>query len=206
MDGKLNKSCLCSGIYCLDTIVVDGKVTLEEVGGTCGNVMCILAHLGLDTYPQASLDESPEGFKIKADLERYGCDTLFVTNTPDGGTTLLRVTHRRNPDGTPKISDIVKFSGENIPDASFADAFDDKLFIQTRGGEWKALPPVFNDHVVDTEGAGDWTTSAIIYGVARTGKRFADLDENDIVQILSAAQHYASESVAFMGPKGNIGG
>lgn len=295
MDGKLNKSCLGSGIYCLDTIVVDGKVTLEEVGGTCGNVMCILAHLGLDTYPQASLDESPEGFKIKADLERYGCDTRFVTNTPDGGTTLLRVTHRRNPDGTPKISvragspgsrfpkhkflrkrdeapafvqalttafvpdfyffddpaaghrliarelrsmgttvyfeparidgnpdlecvalsDIVKFSGENIPDASFADGFNDMLFIQTcggdglrykfRGGEWKTLPPVFNDHVVDTEGAGDWTTSAIIYGIARTGKRFTDLDENDLVQILSAAQHYASESVAFMGPKGNIG-
>ena len=136
-DKKLQIRCVGSGIYCLDTIVVDGKVTLEEVGGTCGNVMCILAHLGLDTYPQASLDESPEGFKIKADLERYGCDTRFVTNTPDGGTTLLRVTHRRNPDGTPKISDIVKFSGENI---------------------------------------------------------------------LSAAQHYASESVAFMGPKGNIGG
>ena len=65
--------------------------------------MCILAHYGLEAYPQACLDDSPEGLQMTADLKRYGCDTRFVTNTPDGGTTLLRVTHKLNPDGTPKI-------------------------------------------------------------------------------------------------------
>ena len=284
-----------SGIYNLDTIAVDGKVVLEEVGGTCGNVMCILAGLGLETYPQVSLDDSPEGFKVKADLERYGCDTRFVTNTPDGGTTLLRVNHRKNPDGTPKISvragapggsrfpkrkflrmrdqapafvqaltlefiphfyffddpaagqraiaralkpmgttvyfepsrimtnadlecvalsDIVKFSNENVPDVSFANGFSDKLFVQTcgkdglrykfRDGEWKALPPVVNDNVVDTEGAGDWTTAGLIFTLVRAGKPFADLDEDDIVYILTEAQHFGSESVSYMGTKGDI--
>ena len=294
-DGGHSVRVVGSGDYNLDTIVSGGEVVLEEVGGTCGNVMCILAAMGLEAYPQACLDDSPQGFQIKADLERYGCDTRFVSNTPDGGTTLLRVTHRRNPDGTPRtsawpgspgggrfprrkflrkrdqapafvrqltsefipdfyffsdpaaghravarelssmgttvyfephrvtakadlecvaLSDIVKFSGENIPDASFADGFDGKLFIQTdgadglryrlRGGEWKALPPVPNGNVVDTEGAGDWTTAAIIRGIARSGKKVGQLDEDELVRILTEAQHLASESVSFMGPKGCI--
>ena len=108
--------CVGSGIFNLDTIVVreypDGragkqfteKVVAEEVGGTCGNVMCLLSEFGLETYPQACLDDSPQGKKIASDLESYGCDMRFVTNTPDGGTTLLRVTHKKNPDGSPKIS------------------------------------------------------------------------------------------------------
>lgn len=282
-----------SGIYNPDTIVFDGKVTIEEVGGTCGNVMCMLANLGLETYPQACLDDSPEGFKVKADLERYGCDTRFVTNTPDGGTTLLRVNHRRNPDGTRKVSvrvgspggsrfpkrkflrmrdqapafvqaltldfiphfyffedpaaghraiarelkrmgttvyfepsriatnadlecvalsDIVKFSDENVPDVSFANGFSDKLFVQTcgkdglrykfRGGAWMALPPVVNKNVVDTDSAGDWATSGLIFTLVRSGKQFADLDEDDIVYILTEAQHFASESISYMGTKG----
>ena len=300
--------CVGSGIYNLDTIVVreypDGqagkrftdKVVKEEVGGTCGNVMCLLSIFGLETYPQVSLDDSPEGKKITEDLYRYGCDMRFVTNTPEGGTTLLRVTHKRNPDGSPKVSvragspggsrfpkrkflrardqaptfvdaltsefipdfyffdspaaghryiarelrtmgstvyfepssvstkadlecvslsDIVKFSDENVPDTSFADRFNDKLFVQTRGkdglcfklraGEWKTLPGIPNDNVVDTEGAGDWTTAAIICGIVHSGKPFAELKEEDIVPILMTAQRLASEKVSYLGSKGKFG-
>lgn len=299
--------CVGSGIYNLDTIVVrdypDGparkrfteKVVAEEVGGTCGNVMCLLSIFGLETYPQACLDDSPEGRKIAEDLEQYGCDMRFVTNAPDGGTTLLRVTHKRNPDGSPKVSvragspggsrfprrkflrvrdqapafvdaltaefipdfyffdapaaghryvarelrtmgttvyfepssistkadlesvflsDIVKFSDEDVPDTSFSDAFNDKLFVQTRGkdglcfklrdGEWKVLAGIPNDNVIDTEGAGDCTTAAIIYGIARSGKSFAELNEEDLVPILMEAQRCASEKVSHLGSKGNL--
>lgn len=299
--------CVGSGIYNLDTIVVrdypDGpagkrfteKVVAEEVGGTCGNVMCLLSIFGHEAYPQASLDDSPEGKKIAEDLERYGCDMRFVTNTPNGGTTLLRATHKQNPDGSPKISvragspggsrfprrkflrardeapafvdsltsdfipdfyffdspaaghryvarelrtmgtkvyfepssistkadlecvslsDIIKFSDENVPDTSFADEFNDKLFIQTcgkdglrfklRDGEWKKLPGIPNDNVVDTEGAGDWTTAAIINGIARSGKPYGDLDEEELVNILMEAERFASEKISYMGSKGNI--
>lgn len=300
-------SCVGSGIYNLDTIVVrdypDGpaekrfidKVIAEEVGGTCGNVMCLLSYFGLEAYPQVSLDDSPEGKKIAEDLERYGCDMRFVTNTQDGGTTLLRVTHKLNPDGSPKISvkagspggsrfprrkflrardqapafvekltsefipdfyffdspvaghryvarelrtmgttvyfepssvstkadlecislsDIIKFSDENVPDTSFADSFNNKLFVQTcgkdglcfklRDGEWKTLPGIPNDNIVDTEGAGDWTTAAIIWGIVRNGKPFVELNEEDIVPILTEAQHFASEKISYLGSKGNI--
>lgn len=299
--------CVGSGNYFLDTVVVreypDGpavrkfteKTVMKEVGGTCGNVMCMLAHFGHEVYPQACLDDSPEGLKITADLKRYGCDTRFVTNTPDGGTTLLRVTHKLNPDGTPKVSvragspggsrfpkkkflrvkdqapafvdaltaefipdfyffddpaaghrymarelrtlgttvwfepaavrtkadlecvalsDIVKFSGEQIPDTSFTEGLRDKLFIQTLGkdglrykfrdGEWKTLPPVPNDHAVDWEGAGDWTSAAFIDDLAESGVKFADLDEDTVRRGLCNAQRCASQSVSYMGPKGGI--
>ena len=305
-DGPIVR-CVGSGIYNLDTVVVreypggpdkkrfTEKVVAEEVGGTCGNVMCLLSNFGFEAYPQANLDDSFEGKKIAEDLERYGCDMRFVTNTPDGGTTLLRVTHKRNPDGSPKISvragspggsrfprrkflrardqapafvdaltsefipdfyffdspaaghryvarelrtmgttvyfepssistkadlecvslsDIVKFSEEDVPDSSFADAFNDKLFVQTLGkdglrfklrdGEWKTLPGIPNDNVIDTEGAGDCTTAAIIYGIVRTGKPFEVLNEEDVESILMEAQRFASEKVSYLGSKGDI--
>ena len=113
-----------------------------------------------------------------------------------------------------RLSDIVKFSGEDMPDTSFTDGFDDKLFIQTlgpdglryrlRGGVWKTLPGIPNDNVVDTEGAGDCITATIINGIARCGKRFGDMGEEDLVPILEAAQRNASVKVSFLGSKGNV--
>lgn len=109
------------------------------------------------------------------------------------------------------LSDIVKFSDENVPDTSFADAFNDKLFVQTRGKDglcfklrsrdWKTLPGIPNDNIVDTEGAGDWTTAAIIYGIVRSGKPFSELNEEGIVPILMEAQRIASEKVSHLGSK-----
>lgn len=60
-----------------------------------------------------------------------------------------------------KEADIVKFSDVRLPDLSFADELQDKLLVQTLGANglrfnllgkgWVELPPVRNDHVVDTE-------------------------------------------------------
>lgn len=112
----MNRTIIGSGVYILDTIVIrdypawpalrpfEDRVALEEVGGTCGNVMCMLAWLGWDSLPQACLDDSSEGLRMAEDLKRYGCDCRFVTNLPDGGTTLLRCTHKRAADGTHTMS------------------------------------------------------------------------------------------------------
>ena len=74
------KTCLLSGNFALDTIVtrdypngfVVGKsnkftetVVTECVGNTCGNVACMLAHLGVQTFPIAHLDLSEKGVQIK---------------------------------------------------------------------------------------------------------------------------------------------
>lgn len=105
------KTCILSGNIALDTIVtrdypngfVVGKsnkftetIVTETVGNTCGNVACMLAYLGVQTFPIAHLDLSEQGVQIKSDLERYGADVRFVENSASGGTTLLRCTHKRD--------------------------------------------------------------------------------------------------------------
>ncbi|MEE3390275.1 MAG: hypothetical protein VZR28_03690 [Candidatus Cryptobacteroides sp.] len=112
----MEKSVIGSGIFNLDIIVkreyprrpemrpFEDKVVLEEVGGTCGNVMSILAWMGWNVRPIACLDNSPEGLKITEDLKRYGCDCRYVTNTPAGGTTILRCTHKLDKEGKHTMS------------------------------------------------------------------------------------------------------
>ena len=72
---------------------VDKKL-IEEVGNTCGNVMCMLPYLGVETYPIGHFDESEQGLKITADLKRYGANTRFVKNSKEGGTTLMTCIHK----------------------------------------------------------------------------------------------------------------
>ena len=302
----MKKTIIGSGIFNLDTILVrdypewprlrpfTDNVVREEVGGTCGNVMSILAWLGWDAKPLACLDNSLEGLKITEDLNRYGCDCRYVTNTPDGGTTLLRCTHKKNQDGEhtmsvragspggsrfPKrhflrardeapaflealeeapavfffddpaagnrliakglkergsliyfepskiatnadleavsISDIIKFSDENIPDVSFTDAYDDKLFIQTMGANgvrfklqdqpWMTLYGIPTKSVVDTEGAGDWFTAALINELAES--RVMSLEAHychRLVDVIRTAMGIAAKSIGHMGSLGLI--
>lgn len=102
---------MLSGNFALDTIVtreypngfVVGKankftenIIAESVGNTCGNVAAILPYLGVQTYPIVHLDQSEQGYLIKDDLQRYGADVRFVQNSVNGGTTLLRCTHKRD--------------------------------------------------------------------------------------------------------------
>lgn len=290
----MDKTIIGTGIFNLDIIVVREypqwpemrpfveKEVLREVGGTCGNVMCMLASMGWKVRPVACLDDSAEGRKITEDLKQFGCDCSFVSNTAGGGTTLLRCTHKKDAAGNhvmgvragspggsrfPKrhflrardeapeflaalknapavfffddpaagnralarglkergalvyfepskvatnvdleairLSDIIKFSDENVPDVSFADAYPDKIFIQTmgpdgvrikeKGGDWYTIEGMKNDAVVDTEGAGDTFTSAFINAVAE-GKTVADAAREALAT--------ASRSVGFLGSKG----
>ena len=130
---------MLSGNFALDTIVtrdypngfIIGKnnkftetVVTESVGNTCGNVACILAHLGVQTYPIAHLDLSEQGLKIKEDLQRYGADVRFVENSANGGTTLLRCTHKRD-----------KITGEHITSfraTSPGSRFPKRKFLRAR--------------------------------------------------------------------------
>lgn len=290
----MDKSIIGTGIFNLDIIVVReypawpamrpfvDKEVLQEVGGTCGNVMCMLASMGWKVRPVACLDDSAEGRKITEDLKQFGCDCSFVSNTAGGGTTLLRCTHKKDAAGNhvmgvragspggsrfPKrhflrardeapeflaalknapavfffddpaagnralarglkergalvyfepskvasnadleavgLSDFIKFSDENVPDVSFADAYPDKIFIQTmgpdgvrikeKGGDWYTIEGMKYDAVVDTEGAGDTFTSAFINAVAEC-KTIADAAREALAM--------ASRSVGFLGSKG----
>ena len=82
---------------------VDKKL-IEEVGNTCGNVMCMLPYLGVETYPIGHFDESEQGLKIAADLKRYGANTRFVKNSKEGGTTLMTCIHKLDANGQHTMS------------------------------------------------------------------------------------------------------
>ena len=114
-----------------------------------------------------------------------------------------------------EASDVVKMSGEHIQDLSFADAYPDKLFIQTLSveglrfklgrGEWIKLDPIVNPDYVDYEGAGDWTSSTLIAALcSRNQLKVKDMTEDAVKEVLTMAQTMASYSVGFYGSKGLI--
>ena len=114
-----------------------------------------------------------------------------------------------------EASDVVKMSGEYVQDLSFADAYQDKLFIQTLGveglrfklgsGEWIKLDPIMNPDYKDYEGAGDWTSSTLIAALCSKGLlKVKDMTEEALKEVLTMAQQIASYSVGFYGSKGLI--
>lgn len=135
------KTCLLSGNFALDTIVtraypegfVPGKrnkftetIATESVGNTCGNVACILPYLKVQSYPIVHFDLSEQGLKLTADLAFYGADTRFVTNSAQGGTTLLRCTHKLDKDtGKKTISFRASSPGSRFPKRRYIRARDE---------------------------------------------------------------------------------
>ena len=112
-------------------------------------------------------------------------------------------------------SDVVKMSGAIIKDVSFADDYQDKLFIQTLGsegirfklgaGKWIKLDPIENPDYKDYEGAGDWTSSTLIACLCSRGLlKVKDMTEEAVKEMLTMAQQMASYSVGFVGSKGLI--
>lgn len=72
-----------------------------------------------------------------------------------------------------QYSDIVKFSNQRIEDVESFEGINDKLIIQTLGVDglryrnkeykWRYLPAIHVADVVDTSGAGDWTSASLIH-------------------------------------------
>jgi sugar/nucleoside kinase (ribokinase family) len=72
------------------------KILCEVVGGTCGNVICMLSYLGWDARPQVKLIDSDEGKSILTSLQSFGCDTRYVSLDPKGGFSGMTCTHRKS--------------------------------------------------------------------------------------------------------------
>ena len=161
------KTCLLSGNLALDTIVtrdypngfIVGRsnkftetVVTECVGNTCGNVACMLSYLGVQTFPIAHLDLSEQGEQIKSDLARYGADVRFVENSDNGGTTLLRCTHKRD-----------KMTGEHI--TSFRATSPGSRFPKRRFLRVRDEAPAFMENL-------DFTPDIFFFDAAEAGLRY----------------------------------
>lgn len=114
-----------------------------------------------------------------------------------------------------RVADIVKFSDEHVENYSFVEELKDKLVIQTMGGKgvrfnlcgkgWQYIQPVINEHVVDTEGCGDWTSATFLTGLMkRDCLKMEKITEEVIRESLMEAQQMASKNVSYFGSKGMI--
>ena len=62
-----NNIAVGAGLISLDVLIWVGKLIPVGyyVGGTCGNVMMSLAHMGWESYPIARLDETKDAQRIR---------------------------------------------------------------------------------------------------------------------------------------------
>ena len=93
---------LGAGLISLDVLIRDGErlPVSYYVGGTCGNVMMILAHMGWDAYPIARLDGTKDTARLLADMKKNSVHTDFIS-TSDGKTPVIVQRNFINKDGVP---------------------------------------------------------------------------------------------------------
>jgi hypothetical protein len=63
-----------AGLLALDVVVsADPDTPMSAyAGGTCGNVLAVLAYLGWESFPIARLSDDPAAQRVRRDLERWG--------------------------------------------------------------------------------------------------------------------------------------
>lgn len=95
--------CVGAGLISLDVLIRDGKKfpVAYYVGGTCGNVMMILSHMGWDSYPIARLDGTRDTNRILADMKKHNVHTDFITTDDDGKTPVIVQRNFVTKDGIP---------------------------------------------------------------------------------------------------------
>ena len=97
-----NNICVGAGLISLDVLIRDGeKIPVSYyVGGTCGNVMMILSHMGWNSYPIARLDGTKETNRLLADMRRHRVHTDYISTT-DGKTPVIVQRNFISKDGVP---------------------------------------------------------------------------------------------------------
>ena len=82
---------LGTGLVALDLVIsADPSRPIQSwAGGTCGNVLSILAYLGWDSYPIARLNFDPAATRITADFQQWGVHLDFVHAGPTTSTPII---------------------------------------------------------------------------------------------------------------------
>lgn len=93
---------LGAGLISLDVLIREGErlPVSYYVGGTCGNVMMILAHMGWQSYPIARLNGTKDTTRLLADMEKHGVHQDYIS-TNDGKTPVIVQRNFINKDGVP---------------------------------------------------------------------------------------------------------
>jgi fructokinase len=76
------------GLIALD-LIEHGESTLHYAGGTCGNVLTILAYLGWNSYPIGRIANDSAGKVVASDLQRWGVRTDFLQLHPTARSPVI---------------------------------------------------------------------------------------------------------------------
>jgi sugar/nucleoside kinase (ribokinase family) len=92
-----------TGLIALDLVMSASPDTPVRAwaGGTCGNVLSILAYLGWDSYPIARMNGDPASQRVKADMAAWGVKLDFAGCEPTAHTPIIIQEIRRGRDGAP---------------------------------------------------------------------------------------------------------
>ena len=92
---------LGTGLIALDLVV--GPEPAPRIrnctGGTCGNVLSILAYLGWDAYPIARVNGDTASERVCADLRRWGVHLDWIDCNPTAPTPIIVQRIRHGPAG-----------------------------------------------------------------------------------------------------------
>ncbi len=92
-----------TGFLALDLLYLNEARSAEHryAGGSCGNVLSILAYLGWKSYPVARLAAKRDAWTsaLLSDLQRWDVHTDFIVHQKTGITPAIIVRVRRGPDG-----------------------------------------------------------------------------------------------------------
>src|SRR5258705_7310531 len=95
-----------TGLVALDVLVKTGKEASDSssqyAGGTCGNVLTILAWLGWRSIPVARLDSDEAGRAVASDMRNFGVSTKFIRMKPRSATPIIIQRLRTSAEGIPE--------------------------------------------------------------------------------------------------------
>ncbi|WP_454685348.1 PfkB family carbohydrate kinase [Ancylobacter moscoviensis] len=92
-----------TGLIALDLVMsANPNLPVQAwAGGTCGNVLSILAYLGWESYPIARMNGDPASERVRADMSRWGVKLEFAGCEPTSHTPIIIQEIRRGRDGSP---------------------------------------------------------------------------------------------------------
>ena len=93
-----------TGLIALDLVMgpSEDAAIRAWAGGTCGNVLSILAYLGWDAYPIARMNSDMASKRVRADMAHWGVHLDHTDCAPTAHTPIVVQQIQRDPDGSPK--------------------------------------------------------------------------------------------------------
>ena len=96
------RTCVGAGLLTLDLVFNQESPGRYQVrsGGSCGNVLTILAYLGWESKPVARIGRDEGGDIVLKDLAGFGVDTGFVVQEDSTSTPAILQAIKKSPKGS----------------------------------------------------------------------------------------------------------